>query len=97
MRGIVRLRRNLPLGDQPALFAASAICDNVIPLFVFDDPFLRVRQFGSPWVTYLVSYLDEFDDAMGGCRIGTDYLSPIVDHPQGREEYLTLGKQQETR
>jgi hypothetical protein len=34
---------------------------------------------------------------MGGCRIGTDYLSPIVDDPQGREEYLTLGKQQETR
>jgi deoxyribodipyrimidine photo-lyase len=28
------------------------------------------------------------------CRIGADYPSPIVDHRQAREEYLSLGRQQ---
>ncbi len=98
MRGVVQLRQDLRLRDQPALSAACAICDDVIPLFVFDDPFfLRAQQFGSPGVTSLVSYLDEIDDALAGCRIGADCLSPIVDHPQAREEYLALGKQQGTR
>jgi deoxyribodipyrimidine photolyase len=97
MRGVVRLRRDLRLRDQPALSAACANCDDVIPLLVFDDPFLRARQFGSPGVTSLVSYLDEFDDALAGCRIGTDCLSPLVDHSQAREEYLALGEQQGTR
>jgi deoxyribodipyrimidine photo-lyase len=52
MRGVVRLRRDLHLRDQSALTAACANCDDVIPLFGFDDPFLRVRQFGSPVVTF---------------------------------------------
>ncbi len=38
MRGVVWLRRDLRLQDQPALTAACADCDDVIPLFVFDDP-----------------------------------------------------------
>jgi deoxyribodipyrimidine photo-lyase len=29
-----------------------------------------------------------------GCRIGSDYSAPIVDHRQARQEYLDLGKQQ---
>jgi deoxyribodipyrimidine photo-lyase len=37
------------------------------------------------------------EQAMAGCRIGIDYPSPIVDHRQAREEYLALGKLQETR
>jgi deoxyribodipyrimidine photo-lyase len=32
-----------------------------------------------------------------GCRIGTDYPSPIVDHQLARQEYLNLGKQEATR
>jgi deoxyribodipyrimidine photo-lyase len=32
-----------------------------------------------------------------GCRIGTDYPSPIVDHRLARQEYLNLGKQEATR
>ena len=48
MRGVVWLRRDLRLQDQPALTAACADCDEVIPLFVFDNPLLRARQFGSP-------------------------------------------------
>ena len=64
MRGVVWLRRDLRLEDQPALTAACAECDDVIPLFVFDDPLLRSRQFGSPCVTFMVSCLYELAGAM---------------------------------
>jgi deoxyribodipyrimidine photo-lyase len=64
MRGVVWLRRDLRLQDQPALTAACADCDDVIPLFVFDDPLLGSRQFGSPCVTFMVSCLDEFAGAL---------------------------------
>ena len=64
MRGVVWLRRDLRLQDQPALNAACEDCDDVMPLFVFDDPLLRVRQFGSPCVTFMVSCLDELAGAL---------------------------------
>jgi deoxyribodipyrimidine photo-lyase len=32
-----------------------------------------------------------------GCRIGTEYPSPIVDHRRARQEYLELAKPQVTR
>ncbi len=64
MRGVVWLRRDLRLQDQPALTAACAACDEVIPLFVFDDPLLRARQFGSPCVTFMVSCLAELAGAL---------------------------------
>ena len=64
MRGVVWLRRDLRLQDQPALTAACAECDDVIPLFVFDNPLLRSRQFGPPCVTFMLSCLDELADAL---------------------------------
>jgi deoxyribodipyrimidine photo-lyase len=64
MRGIVWLRRDLRLQDQPALTAACADCDEVIPLFVFDNPLLRARQFGSPCVTFMLSCLNELAGAL---------------------------------
>lgn len=64
MRGVVWLRRDLRLEDQPALTAACADCDDVIPLFIFDDPLLRSRQFGSPCVTFMVSCLYELAGAL---------------------------------
>ena len=64
MKGVVWLRRDLRLQDQPALTAACADCDDVIPLFVFDDPLLRSRQFGSPCLTFMVSCLDELAGAL---------------------------------
>jgi deoxyribodipyrimidine photo-lyase len=33
------------------------------------------------------------EQTRAGCRIGFEYASPIVDHRQAREEYLSLGKQ----
>jgi deoxyribodipyrimidine photo-lyase len=64
MRGVVWLRRDLRLQDQPGLTAACADCDEVIPLFVFDDPLLRSRRFGSPCVTFMRSCLDELAGAL---------------------------------
>ena len=64
MRGVVWLRRDLRLQDQPALTAACAECDEVIPLFVFDDPILRAQQLGSPCVTFMVSCLAELAGAL---------------------------------
>jgi len=64
MRGVVWLRRDLRLQDHPAFTAACADCDDVIPLFVFDDPLLRTRQFGSPCVTFMLSCLDELAGAL---------------------------------
>jgi deoxyribodipyrimidine photo-lyase len=32
-----------------------------------------------------------------GCRIGSDYPVPVVEHSQARQEYLDLSKQQVTR
>jgi deoxyribodipyrimidine photo-lyase len=64
MRGVVWFRRDLRLQDQPALSAACSACDEVIPLFVFDDPLLRSRQFGSSCVTFMVSCLAELADAL---------------------------------
>ncbi|MCP9438747.1 MAG: DNA photolyase family protein [Nitrospira sp.] len=59
MRGIVWFRRDLRLADQPALSAACYECDEVIPLFVFDDPLLRSREFGAACVNFMLGSLRE--------------------------------------
>jgi deoxyribodipyrimidine photo-lyase len=64
MRGVVWFRRDLRLQDQPALTAACADCDDVIPFFIFDDPLLDSRQFGSPCVTFMLSCLTEIAGAL---------------------------------
>jgi deoxyribodipyrimidine photo-lyase len=59
MRGLVWFRRDLRVHDQPALAAALAECDEVIPLFVFDEPLLRSGQFGSACVNFMLRCLDD--------------------------------------
>lgn len=59
MRGIVWLRRDLRLHDQPALTAAIEECDEVIPLFVFDERLLRSNIFGSACVNFMLGCLKE--------------------------------------
>lgn len=59
MRGIVWLRRDLRLSDQPALTAACEACSEVIPLFVFDDPLLRSKTFGSACVNFMLGCLED--------------------------------------
>lgn len=64
MRGIVWLRRDLRLHDQPALTAACQECDEVLPLFVFDEPLLRSREFGSACVNFMIGCLDELSGSL---------------------------------
>ena len=59
MRGIVWFRRDLRLHDQPALAAACEECEEVIPLFVFDEPLLRSHEFGSACVNFMLGCLGE--------------------------------------
>jgi deoxyribodipyrimidine photo-lyase len=66
MRGIVWLRRDLRLADQPALAAACETCTEVIPLFVFDEPLLQSRVFGSACVNFMLGCLQELATSLTG-------------------------------
>ncbi|MBX3237639.1 MAG: deoxyribodipyrimidine photo-lyase [Nitrospiraceae bacterium] len=58
MKGLVWLRRDLRVRDQAALSAACAECSEVVPLFVFDEPLLESRAFGSACVNFMLGCLD---------------------------------------
>jgi deoxyribodipyrimidine photo-lyase len=66
MRGIVWLRRDLRLSDQPALTAACETCSEVIPLFVFDEPLLQSHVFGSACVNFMLGCLQELATSLAG-------------------------------
>lgn len=66
MRGIVWFRRDLRLHDQPALTAACAECDEIIPLFIFDEPLLHSHEFGSACVTFMLGCLEDLNAALSG-------------------------------
>jgi deoxyribodipyrimidine photo-lyase len=62
---VLWFRRDLRLGDNPALLAArDAAGDGVLPLFVLDDA-LR-KPSGAPRLAFLYRCLRELDDALGG-------------------------------
>lgn len=65
MRGIVWFRRDLRLADQPALTTACEECDEVIPLFVFDEPLLQSHEFGAACVNFMLGCLDELRSSLG--------------------------------
>ncbi|MCS6291634.1 MAG: deoxyribodipyrimidine photo-lyase [Nitrospira sp.] len=66
MRGMVWFRRDLRLHDQPALTAACQECDEVLPIFVFDEPLLRSREFGSACVNFMLGCLQELSASLAG-------------------------------
>jgi deoxyribodipyrimidine photo-lyase len=66
MRGMVWFRRDLRLHDQPALTAACQECDEVVPLFVFDEPLLQSHQFGSSCVNFMLGCLEELASSLAG-------------------------------
>lgn len=69
MRGIVWFRRDLRLHDQPALTAACQECDEVVPLFVFDEPLLHSHEFGSACVNFMLGCLEDLNASLS--RLGT--------------------------
>lgn len=64
MRGVVWFRRDLRLADHPALSAACEECDEIIPLFVFDDPLLRGQTFGPACVGFMLDCLQELASSL---------------------------------
>ncbi|MGE0470768.1 MAG: deoxyribodipyrimidine photo-lyase [Nitrospira sp.] len=66
MRGIVWFRRDLRLHDQPALSAACQECDEVVALFVFDEPLLQSHQFGPACVNFMLGCLEELASSLAG-------------------------------
>jgi deoxyribodipyrimidine photo-lyase len=52
------------LHDQPALTAACAECDEVIPLFVFDEPLLQSQKFGSGCVNFMLGCVGEIASSL---------------------------------
>ena len=66
MRGMVWFRRDLRLHDQPALTAACAECDEIIPLFIFDEPLLQSHEFGSACVNFMLGCLEDLNVALSG-------------------------------
>jgi deoxyribodipyrimidine photo-lyase len=52
------------LHDQQALTAACEECDEIIPLFVFDEPLLQSHEFGSAWVNFMLGCLGELASSL---------------------------------
>jgi deoxyribodipyrimidine photo-lyase len=68
VRGMVWFRRDLRLHDQPALTAAYAECDEIIPLFIFDEPLLQSHEFGSACVNFMLGCLEDLNAALSRLR-----------------------------
>jgi deoxyribodipyrimidine photo-lyase len=64
MRGIVWFRRDLRLRDNPALTAACGESEQIIPLFVFDEPLLRSQVFGSACANFMLGCLQELASSL---------------------------------
>ena len=66
---IVWLRRDLRTHDHPALSAAAASCERVVPLFVLDQRLLDGRFASGPRTAFMLGCLRELDQqlqALGG-------------------------------
>ncbi len=70
MRGLVWFRRDLRIQDNPALTAAVEECEEVVPLFIFDEALLQAQMFGSPCVNFMLRSLHEL--SAGLSRLGLE-------------------------
>lgn len=61
---ILWLRRDLRIGDHPALLAARSAADEVVPVFVLDERLLRPA--GAPRLAFLYRCLRDLADRTGG-------------------------------
>ena len=73
MRGIIWLRRDLRVHDQPALTAAFQECEEVLPHFVVDDPLLRSQEFGSACVNFMLGCLQELSASLAGLGLALQW------------------------
>jgi deoxyribodipyrimidine photo-lyase len=62
--GVVLFTCDLPVHDQPALAAAAARCDQVIPLFVLDEAILAGSCASANRVAFLLDSLRDLDGSL---------------------------------
>jgi deoxyribodipyrimidine photo-lyase len=85
---IVWFRRDLRLHDHPALIAACAEHERVIPLFVFDDKLLHGRYASPARARFMLGCLRALDAALRdlGSRL-------VVRHGTPEDEVVTMARQ----
>ncbi len=64
MGSVVWFRRDLRLGEHPALAAALAVRDDALAVFCFDESLLRGRHRSGPRTQFLLESLTELREAM---------------------------------
>jgi deoxyribodipyrimidine photo-lyase len=64
-RNIMWFRRDLRIGDNPALLAAMDACDEIIPVFILDPKL--INQSGSKRLAYLGQALRALDESLNNC------------------------------
>ncbi len=91
MRGLVWFRRDLRLHDQQALTAACEECDEVIPLFAFDEPLLRSHKFGSACVNFMLGCLDNLGSSLAGLGLPLQWRrgEPVEEVVRAAREWKT--------
>lgn len=89
MKGLVWLRRDLRLRDNPALSAACQECQEIVPLFVFDEPLLRSHVFGSACVGFMLGCLEELRRslALHGVSLAWRMGDPIESVMQAASDF----------
>ena len=84
MRGLVWFRRDLRVHDNPALSAAAEECDEVIGLFVFDEPLLKSGIFGSACVNFMMGCLKELFERLEAIGVPLFYACGNQDEEVAR-------------
>jgi len=74
--GVVWLRRDLRLADNPALAAAVAACDEVVPLFVWDPRLAGVS--GPSRLAFIAGCLEDLQRDLDG-RLVVRVHQPATD------------------
>lgn len=65
VRNIVWFRRDLRVGDHPALNAAIAGSDEIVPVFILDKA--QIAEAGDKLLAYMGQSLRALDDSLGNC------------------------------
>lgn len=77
------------MADQPALTAAYEACNEVIPLFVFDEPLLKSHVFGSACVNFMLGCLQELATSLASRGLPLQWRQgdPVEEVVQAAREW----------
>ena len=65
VRNIVWFRRDLRVGDHPALNAAIEVSDEIVPVFILDKA--QIAEAGDKLLAYMGQSLRALDESLGNC------------------------------